>query len=60
MYPYHGRIKQRINNNEFTHLTYANSYNHIKEEVMLLHFTTEPLIRPIRKRKWGEYLEILN
>lgn len=60
MYPYHNRIKQRIKGNELMKVTYADSYKHIKEKVMLLHFDTEPRVRPIRKHKWNEYLEIIN
>ncbi len=59
MYPYHNRIKQRIDNNELTHYEYAESYNHIKEPCLLLYFNTEPYIRPIRKHRFKEYEIIL-
>lgn len=59
MYPYHNRIKQRINNNELIGYSYQDSYNHIKEPVLLLEFNTEPRYRPIRKHRIDEYEKLL-
>lgn len=59
MYPYHNRIKQRIRNNELLGYSFVDSYKHIKEEVLLLEFDTEPRFRPIRKHKFDEYKQLL-
>lgn len=58
MYPYHNKIKQRINNHELYLIEYVDSYNHIKEPCMLLHFKTEPFVRPIREYRIPEYEEL--
>ena len=58
MYPYHNRIKQRINNNELTGFEYVDEYNDIKP-CLLLYFETEPKIRPIRSYRFEEYEKIL-
>ena len=55
MYSYHNRIKQRINNNELLRYEFVDSYNQIKKPCMLLHFDTEPNIRPIREHKIENY-----
>ena len=55
MYPYHNKIKQRINNNELLSVEYVDQYNQIKEACLLLHFKTPPLIRPIREYRIPEY-----
>lgn len=57
MHPYHITIKQRINNNEFVRYEYVEKYKNISP-CLLLHFSTEPKIRPIRKHKFKEYEEI--
>ncbi len=54
MYPYHNKIKQRIKNNEFVRYEYVDDYKNISP-CMLLHFNTEPKIRPIRKHRFDEY-----
>ena len=54
MYPYHNRIKQRINNNEFVGYEYVEKYKSISP-CLILHFTTEPKIRPIREHRFEEY-----
>lgn len=59
MYPYHNRIKQRINNNELTGYAFVDSYNHIKEPCLLLKFETEPRVRPIRQHRFKEYEKLL-
>lgn len=57
MYPYHNKIKQRINNNELTRYEYVDRYNNISP-CLLLHFSTEPIIRPIREHRFDEYEKI--
>ena len=59
MYPYHNKIKQRINNNELIRYEYVEMYKTIKP-CLVLHFDTEPKTRPIREHRFGEYEEILN
>lgn len=54
MYPYHNKIKQRINNKELLSYEYVDSYNKISP-CLLLHFNTEPRIRPIREHRFEEY-----
>jgi hypothetical protein len=58
MYPYHNRIKQRINNNELTGFEYVDEYNGINP-CMLLYFDTEPRVLPIRSYRFEEYEKIL-
>ena len=59
MYPYHNKIKQRINNNELLGYEYVNAYKKISP-CLLLYFSTEPKIRPIREHRFKEYEEFLN
>lgn len=59
MYPYHNKIKQRINNNELKAYEYVDKYKSISP-CLLLHFNTEPKIRPIREHRFKEYEVILN
>lgn len=59
MYPYHNKIKQRIKNNELLGYEYVDSYKNISP-CLLLHFSTEPKIRPIREHRFKEYEELLN
>ena len=54
MYPYHNKIKQRIRNNELIRFEYVKKYKNISH-CMLLHFNTEPTIRPIREHRFKEY-----
>lgn len=58
MYPYHNKIKQRINNNELTHFEFVEKYKSISP-CLLLYFDTEPKIRPIREHRFAEYQKIL-
>ena len=58
MYPYHNKIKQRISNNELMHYEYVEKYKNISP-CLLLHFSTEPKIRPIREHRFEEYEELL-
>ena len=59
MYPYHNRIKQRINNRELIGYKYVSRYKDI-EPCLLLYFNTEPKIRPIREYRFEEYHELLD
>lgn len=57
MYPYHNKIKQRIRNNELIHYEYVDKYKNISP-CLLLFFSTNPQIRPIREHRFDDY-EIL-
>ena len=59
MYPYHNKIKQRINNKELTRYEYVKNYKDISP-CLLLYFETEPKIRPIREHRFEEYEAIFN
>lgn len=59
MYPYHNRIKQRIKNGELVRFEFVEKYKAISP-CLLLHFKTEPYIRPIREHRFKEYQEILD
>ena len=59
MYPYHNKIKQRINNKELVRYEYVDEYNKISP-CLLLHFDTEPRIKPIREHRFKEYETFLN
>lgn len=59
MYSYHNRIKQRINNRELLKYEYVDAYKGIAP-CLLLHFSTEPKVRPIREHKFNAYESILN
>ena len=54
MYPYHNKIKQRIQNGELVKYEYVHKYKLI-EPALLLYFKTEPYIRPIRIYRFEEY-----
>lgn len=58
MYPNHNKRKQRINNGELLRYEYVEKYKTISP-CLLLHFSTEPKIRPIREHRFKEYIEIL-
>ncbi len=58
MYPYHNRIKQRINNKELVDFEYVDEYKNISP-CLLLYFSTDPKIRPIRAHRFDEYEKIL-
>ena len=58
MYPYHNKIKQRIRNQELVRYEYVDRYKDISP-CLLLYFTTEPKIRPIREHRFLEYEKIL-
>ena len=58
MYPYHNKIKQRIKNRELISYEYVDKYKKLSP-CLLLHFDTEPKIRPIRVHRFKMYEEIL-
>lgn len=58
MYPYHNRIKQRINNGELVRHYFTENYPQIGKALVLV-FNTYPFERPIRPHKWDLYLVIL-
>jgi len=58
MYPYHNKIKQRIKNKELIKYEYVDKYKNITR-CLLLHFSTEPKIRPIREHRFEEYEKFL-
>lgn len=57
MYPYHNRIRQRINNGELVDHYFTNDYPRIGEALVLV-FNTKPFLRPIRPHKWADYVDI--
>jgi hypothetical protein len=59
MYPYHNKIKQRIKNQELHKYEYVEEYKKISP-CLLLHFSTNPKIRPIREHRFEEYEALLN
>ena len=59
MYPYHNKIKQRIKNNELTAYEYVDKFKTISP-CLLLYFSTEPKVRPIRKHRFEEYEAFLS
>ena len=58
LYPYHNKIKQRIKNHELIKYEYVKKYK-IIEPCLLLYFSTEPYLRPIREHRFDEYELIL-
>lgn len=54
MYPYHNKIKQRIKQKELIRYEYVEKYKNISP-CLVLHFSTEPKIRPIREHRFEEY-----
>lgn len=57
MYPYHNKIKQRIANKEFIRYEYVEKYRAISP-CLVLHFETDPKMRPIREHRFEEYEEL--
>lgn len=57
MYPYHNRIKQRIRNSEL--IGHYFGFRKGIGECMVLIFNTEPRERPIRPKKYKEYIELI-
>ena len=58
MYPYHNKIKQRINNGELITYEFVEKYKNIRP-CLLLYFNTEPFIKPIREHQFEEYKRFL-
>lgn len=58
MYPYHNRIKQRINNGELVSHYLTENYPRIGKALVLV-FNTYTFERPIRPHKWDLYSSIL-
>ena len=58
MYPYHNRIKQRIENSELKSYEFVEGYKDISP-CLLLHFYPEPTLRPIREHRFEQYEPIL-
>jgi hypothetical protein len=54
MYSYHNKIKSGISNKELLRYEYVERYKDIAP-CLLLHFNTEPFIRPIREHRFKEY-----
>ena len=59
MYPYHNKIKQRIKNGELTNFEFVEKYKNISP-CLVLYFSTEPFIKPIREHRFEEYRLLLN
>ena len=55
MYPYHNRIRQRINNGEFIGIEPSKN----EEFAFVLIFNTYPFTRPIRHHAVVKYLDLL-
>jgi hypothetical protein len=58
MYPYHNKIKQRIKNQELISYEFVDRYRDISP-CLLLHFETEPSVRPVREHRFDEYRPLL-
>lgn len=59
MYPYHNKIKQRIKNGELTSFEIVEKYKNISP-CLLLYFSTEPFVKPVREHRFEEYRLLLN
>lgn len=59
MYPYHNKIKQRIKNGELIRYEYVERYKDISP-CLLLYFSTEPHVRPVREHRFDEYETIFS
>ena len=58
MYPYHNRIRQRINNGELIGAEFRDDYPRIGECLVLI-FSTPPFLRPIRPHRYTQYLDVM-
>jgi hypothetical protein len=58
MYPYHNKIKQRIDNGELVKYEFVDQYKKIAP-CLILYFSTEPYLRPIRQYRFEEYKSLL-
>lgn len=54
MYPYHNKIRQRINNGEYIGCETGKG-----EFALILHFNTYPFTRPIRPHSVYRYLDLI-
>lgn len=59
MYPYHNKIKQRIKNGELVRYEFVTTYKNISP-CLVLYFSTEPFVRPIREHRFEEYQKLLD
>ncbi|SFQ53040.1 hypothetical protein SAMN05444277_1181 [Parafilimonas terrae] len=59
MYPYHNKIKQRIKSGELVRYEYVENYKGISP-CLLLYFSTEPYVKPVRKHRFDEYETIFS
>lgn len=59
MYPYHNKIKQRIANGELVRYEYVENYKNISP-CLLLYFSTEPYVKPIREHRFDEYEKLFS
>lgn len=59
MYPYHNKIKQRIKNGELISFEFVEKYKNISP-CLLLYFSTEPFVKPVREHRFEEYRLLLN
>ena len=57
-YNYHGRIKARISAGEMVDHYFTEKYPRIGNALVLV-FSTEPFLRPIRPERWAEYKPLL-
>lgn len=55
MYPYHNRIRQRINNGELIGIQESEK----EEFAFVLVFNTQPFTRPIRHHATHKYFDLL-
>lgn len=58
MYPYHNKIKQRIKKGELVKFEFVETYKNISP-CLLLYFSTEPYVRPIRSHRFEAYRPLL-
>ena len=58
-YSYHNRIKQRIRSGELVGHYWTDSYPRIGMALVLV-FSTEPFLRPIRPHRWEEYEGVID
>lgn len=58
MYPYHGCIKKRIMAGELVKWEFVKDYPNIGE-CLVLYFSTQPFVRPIRPHSYHRYVDSL-
>lgn len=57
MYPYHNRVKQRIDAGELVDAYLSEEWPRIGECLVLI-FNTAPFFRPVRPHRYPEYMQI--